>query len=510
MSLRSPRARIRIAAAVAVAVFGLGLVLTGKIVDALDETREATVDRAYEARLDAEELDATFTSRVANARGYMLSGDASFLRGRAHARAEFAQRLTVIRETYPSLRSQLAPIDLAIANMDEASDAAVARRTTNYAEALAQWEERVPEGQAEVTAILRATVAAALEEQGRARLLASESARRGRLMLGTLAVAVIAALGLLLSLAIRGQRELLDGALQNQERELLQILEHVPVGLAVRSADGSPYYANRTARELLGPTGVTNLYEAGTDQLYDPARMPITRALAGEEIEVSDMELRRDGLVIPLHVRGGSVRGPDGAIAYAVAAFQDVRELHRHAMRDSLTGLANRASVHQTFRRDRQVADRSGRPLSVGLIDLDHFKSINDRHGHAMGDRVLQAAATKIVESLRAADVVARWGGEEILVILPDTDVAGARRAIDKTLVAVRGLTFLGADHEPFEVTFSAGVAMTRPGENLDSVVSRADAALYKAKRAGRCRVFDESVVAVTTSVLAAVEAPVN
>ncbi len=328
-----------------------------------------------------------------------------------------------------------------------------------------------------------------------------------RLVLGVIGVISLLALGLLVTVVVVSLRNALDV----QQRELMEILEHVPVGVIVRTADDRPYYANRAARRLVGQPdehGQYPLFEAGTDQRYPHDRAPITRALAGDEIEVSDMEVRHDGDIVPLHVRGGAVRRPDGAIAYAVAAFQDARELHRHAMRDALTGLANRASVHQTFRRDRMVAERGARALTVALIDLDRFKAINDDHGHAMGDRVLCAVAASIVESLRRSDVVARWGGEELLVILPDTDLDGGRRAVANALQAVRALTFLGADHEPFGVSFSAGVATVRLRENLDSVVARADAVLYKAKRAGRDRVFDETAIARPTGVLAAVELP--
>jgi diguanylate cyclase (GGDEF)-like protein len=146
--------------------------------------------------------------------------------------------------------------------------------------------------------------------------------------------------------------------------------------------------------------------------------------------------------------------------------------------------------VQQTYRRDRMVGDRSGRPIAIAIIDIDHFKSINDKHGHATGDKVLQLTASTIARSLRLSDVVARWGGEEFVVILPDADAAGAVRAIEHALAAVRQLQLSGPDGETFGVTFSAGVVVTRTGEALDLAVHRADAALYDAKRSGRDRVL--------------------
>lgn len=514
--LKDPRTRLRLVVAIALCLTALAVGLTALVINGMDGTRAALMDRAYRAQLDTEHLDAAFTRRIASGRGYLLTGNQEFLRDRAAARADFATTLQAVRASYPALRAMLAPIDDVSRRLIEASDRATKRRDDDLAAALGVWERDVNPIQIEVHAILRSAIAEAELEHARATERVASAVHRGRVLLITVAIAAVSAMALLLALLIRGHQGLLRGALRVKERELLQILEQIPVGVFVRSADGSPYYANRSARDILGApdaAGHYRLYEAGTEHLYPMERAPINRALGGETVEVSDMELRRnDGDIVPLHVRGAPVFGASGALAYAVAAFQDVRALHRHAMRDSLTGLANRASVHQTYRRDRQVAERGGRPLSVGLIDLDHFKSINDRHGHAMGDHVLQSTAATIVDSLRAADLVARWGGEEILVVLPDTDLDGARTAVDKVLTAVRGLMFFDANRNPFEVTFSAGVATARAGEHLDAVVARADAALYKAKRAGRCRVLDESVVKVATAVLsvAVPEPPTN
>ena len=284
-----------------------------------------------------------------------------------------------------------------------------------------------------------------------------------------------------------------------QKQTLLQILEHVPAGVFVLDREARAVYTNSAGRALLGapdPEAAAGelsrayaVYEAGTDRLYPRDRSPLARAMNGESVEVSDMELRRNGESIPLHMRGAPIYGTDGQVVFAVAAFQDARELHRYARRDALTGLANRASAETAYRRDKRLADEAGRPLAIGLIDIDHFKSVNDTFGHAMGDRVLQGVAHAVVGALRQADLVARWGGEEILCILPDTDGAAARDALDRALAAVRALQFVAADGRHVEVTFSAGVALTDRNETLHAVVARADEALYRVKRTGRARV---------------------
>lgn len=283
------------------------------------------------------------------------------------------------------------------------------------------------------------------------------------------------------------------------EWELFQLLEQVPVGIFVVTPAGKPYYANHNARRLLTignvPDHVNDFstafhaFETGTGLPYPVERLPIVRALAGESCEISDVELRRpDGTVVQLHMSGAPMR-LRGEIAFSVTALQDIGELRRLATTDALTGLPNRTAVIDAFARERLLADRHGTSLALALIDFDGFKGINDTHGHAKGDEVLRRGATAITAALRATDLVARWGGEELVAVFPRTDAAGARNAVETALAAVRALELAGAD-APFRVTFSAGVVEALPREALEDVVKRADALLYEAKRAGRNRVL--------------------
>ncbi|WP_147164910.1 diguanylate cyclase [Pararhodospirillum oryzae] len=152
---------------------------------------------------------------------------------------------------------------------------------------------------------------------------------------------------------------------------------------------------------------------------------------------------------------------------------------------DSLTGLANRAHLNERFARELDRATRYGRPLSLIMIDIDHFKRINDAHGHLEGDRTLVALAGLTRANTRATDIVGRWGGEEFLILCPETDLIEARNLAERLRQAIR--KHLVLDGEP--TTLSAGVATLGPGDTQDSVLRRADEALYRAKNEGRDRV---------------------
>jgi len=155
------------------------------------------------------------------------------------------------------------------------------------------------------------------------------------------------------------------------------------------------------------------------------------------------------------------------------------------AATDPLTGLPNKRSLDESLRRLIAQSERSGLPLSVVLIDLDHFKSVNDTYGHEMGDRVLAAFGSMLMAEQRASDVAARSGGEEFVVLLPGTDAIGALSVAEKLRVATHRLNVGGVS-----VTGSFGVA-TFPDHGPDAarLLRLADRALYSAKHNGRDRV---------------------
>ncbi|HZU78521.1 MAG TPA: GGDEF domain-containing protein [Acidimicrobiales bacterium] len=151
---------------------------------------------------------------------------------------------------------------------------------------------------------------------------------------------------------------------------------------------------------------------------------------------------------------------------------------------DELTGVANRRRLFDALEQEMHRARRSGRPLTVAMIDLDHFKRFNDTFGHSAGDELLRRFALRMARRVRAQDLVARYGGEEFCLILPETEAPGALQLVD----ALRA-SGAGEDHLGRRVTFSAGLATWNGHEAVEELVFRADASLYRAKAAGRDRV---------------------
>lgn len=167
-------------------------------------------------------------------------------------------------------------------------------------------------------------------------------------------------------------------------------------------------------------------------------------------------------------------------------------ELTRLATVDSLTGLVNRRQFCSTAELLLAQARRYGRPLSLFMLDLDHFKQVNDKHGHQQGDAVLVAVADVCREVLRASDVVGRLGGEEFAAVLPDTTRGAAEEVADRLLAAIRQLEFAGG----LQVTASIGIASLRDSSQpFDVLLGQADAALYRAKAHGRDQAMMAEVV---------------
>jgi diguanylate cyclase (GGDEF)-like protein len=242
---------------------------------------------------------------------------------------------------------------------------------------------------------------------------------------------------------------------------------------------------------------------------------PALEALAADTLDWPDQNAARtdgvpvgDDLCFPMMMTGGAPLGVVGvrggrqlppsdrraigaAVALLASTMRNVQLLAQHreiSLRDQLTGCFNRAYAVETLGGELQRAKRSGRPLSVMMFDIDRFKRMNDEHGHLAGDAIIAAIAGQISRTLRASDIKCRWGGDEFLIILPDTPLAGAEHAggsLTRDVSALRLPTRSGI----VSPTISVGVAVADPGEcDPMALIERADEALYRAKGTGRNR----------------------
>lgn len=204
------------------------------------------------------------------------------------------------------------------------------------------------------------------------------------------------------------------------------------------------------------------------------------------------------------HVRNKNLRETRGILKgeeQALLATNDVlrrqldeihqlqEKLREQANRDPLTGLYNRRYLDDALELEVARCRRSGRPLCLAMIDLDHFKRINDIHGHNAGDEALRRTARTLEECVRVTDTCGRWGGEEFICLLPEAELAGGHELAERMrhATASQSMQWHG---RPLAVTVSIGLAMLREGETVGAFVARADAALYRAKEAGRDRVM--------------------
>lgn len=177
------------------------------------------------------------------------------------------------------------------------------------------------------------------------------------------------------------------------------------------------------------------------------------------------------------------------AVADLIEAERTKRAFYDMAMTDPLTGVLNRRAFFDVAAREVGRAARHDRPLTVIALDADHFKSINDEHGHAVGDQVLKGIAASLRGGLRDEDAIGRLGGEEFAVLLPETGEAAALRLADRLRRLVAATEHGGRD-APLRVTVSMGVSAPKPGEpDIACALKRADEAVYAGKAAGRNRV---------------------
>lgn len=256
-----------------------------------------------------------------------------------------------------------------------------------------------------------------------------------------------------------GARDALRELIQRMLAELGELDQHTG-----RFSEGMLRYADTIARADSLESLASVVRELVDDSRSVHALVHGTRErLAGEHQRATELEQR--------------VRDLEG----------ELRRLSDELATDVLTQVANRRGLMQAFDAERSRLDREGGALSIGLLDIDNFKRLNDSLGHAAGDQALVALAQHVRRSLRPVDVVARFGGEEFVVLLPGTPVDEAQRVLTRLQRELTASLFMHDGKEVF-VTFSAGVTAYRLGEPVEDALERADEALYEAKRSGKNR----------------------
>lgn len=289
------------------------------------------------------------------------------------------------------------------------------------------------------------------------------------------------------------ERVEMDARVDAERRRHEAILAALHEGVASLSPDGRIRYLNPAAREMTGWAPGLKIDEAMTgdkriDGNDDLRNLP-TALAAAQPIQFAVGSRRLELRLAPLEHEPGEEGGL--LVIRDVSAEQELLARLRHqAEHDALTGLTNRHAMHHILRETHEHAVRTGEPYALLVCDLDHFKSVNDRHGHAVGDRVLQTVALRLKHLMRPDDRLARWGGEEFLCLLPAT-APEAAWTIATRLCRDIATHVWGDELEGGAPTLSIGMACW-PDDLKDpqKLMLSADDALYQAKRTGRNRVW--------------------
>ncbi len=308
-------------------------------------------------------------------------------------------------------------------------------------------------------------------------------------------------IGWIVSVIMSKQRHA-EKALKESEKMSRILLEAAPEGIIVVDSNGVINLVNSstelmtgyTRDELIGQkieTAVPELLrdthrEYRTNYMSNPASRPMG---AGRDLQCQ----RKDGSVFPVEIGLNYIETKKGI--FVIALLTDIterkkaeKELQEAARTDSLTGLSNRRDFIEKFNFEISRFKRNNKPFSIVMGDIDYFKKINDTYGHVCGDTVLQKIAALMRASLRHQDSVGRWGGEEFIILLPETGLQGGVQSTEKIRRRIQSEQF-DHDGKSFTVTMSFGVSLYDHSLPMEKIIKTADERLYKAKAAGRNRV---------------------
>ena len=298
------------------------------------------------------------------------------------------------------------------------------------------------------------------------------------------------------------EQRLAEEALRHSEARYRRIVQTAQEGIWQIDAANCTTFVNARMAEMLGYTGEEMMGKSLFTFMDEEWRKMAMGGNHGgylpERAEQHDLKFRRkDGSELWALISTHSILDEQGRYAGALAMVADITDrkrmeetLRRLATQDSLTGLFNRRYFFTVAKREFQRSQRYGHPLALLLLDIDYFKRINDRYGHRAGDQVLRTVAAILREGLRQVDIPCRYGGEEFVMLLPETPLDTAMAAAQR-LGATLAETPIQTEKGPVPVTVSIGVAALLNGENLtlEVLLERADQAMYAAKQAGRNQV---------------------
>jgi diguanylate cyclase (GGDEF)-like protein/PAS domain S-box-containing protein len=306
------------------------------------------------------------------------------------------------------------------------------------------------------------------------------------------------------------ERKHAEKALRDSEHRLQLLLDNLQTAVVVHNSDTSIRFANASAAQILGLSIEQLLGRTVIDSYWhfvreDESPMPLEEYPVNRALQIRTA--LHDYVVGVRTAPGQPTRWvlvnavPDidaeGRIAQVVVSFIDISDRKRHtdelqqiALTDTLTGLATRRHFVATAELEFMRSRRNHNQLSVLILDLDHFKHVNDRYGHAAGDSVLQTLGLVLRQTLRVIDLAGRLGGEEFCVLLPQTAEPVALQVAERLRAAIETRTIVLPDGQTLHVTASIGVACLEDTDaNLTALIGRADQAMYAAKRSGRNRV---------------------
>lgn len=316
------------------------------------------------------------------------------------------------------------------------------------------------------------------------------------------------------------ERKQMEHSLRKSESRFRHLFEQTHDAVFIIKLDGGLIAANQRAAEMLGYSVpelmLRSFFTVAAEK--DAVQELFTRLLAGENIAHFEWHFqKKDGALIPIEISLEMVKDEEDRPLHIQAVARDIRErkkaeealktaneqlnrrvieverLHAEvkelAIRDPLTGMFNRRYLDDTLAREIARAARGRRHLSILIADIDHFKDLNDSYGHQAGDYVLGQLACQIQSLTRRSDFVCRYGGDEILLVLPDTSLAAAQSRAEAIRQLVESVDYLFQEKQ-LNITISMGIAgFPEHGRNVEEIIARADQAMYCSKQAGRNQV---------------------